>query len=94
MKMPKPTRTEINKQIQTLRKMKPNVRRHSLFGDNYHDAIEAQVRVMKENMSADEINDEFEADNTRRQAFQARLWLDGELLFSDDLVAQWRESMN
>ena len=38
---------QIDKEIAALKKMKPNVRRSSAFGDNHHAAIDAQIDVLE-----------------------------------------------
>jgi hypothetical protein len=47
----KPTDVDIEMEIATLFQMKPKVTRASKFGDNHHDAIDAQLEVLKKRLS-------------------------------------------
>jgi hypothetical protein len=90
-----PTIKEIKDQIEGLQELKPTVRQTSMFGDNHWDSIDAQVEVLTEDLSEDEIyekNDSEEwADNVKDAAMEARRWLDGEELDdAEDLVDQWQ----
>lgn len=38
--------SELKVEAEKLRKMQPNVRRQSTFGDNHHDAIDMQIEVL------------------------------------------------
>lgn len=38
---------QINQEIKTLKEMKPKVRRKTSFGDDNHEAIEAQIMVLE-----------------------------------------------
>jgi hypothetical protein len=78
--MPKPTAIEIETEIKTLKTMKPTVRQTSIFGDNHHKAIDAQVDVLQEQMDGDEVDDRYgnSKDNIRDAAQEAALWLIGE----------------
>jgi len=51
----KKTDEEIKAEIAALMAMKPGVRSHSIFGDDNHAAIDAQLRVLTEQMSEDAI---------------------------------------
>lgn len=77
------TTEEIKKEIAALTKMKPNVRKYSVFGDNHHDSIDAQIRVLEGKMDEDEVyetnDDEEWKDNVRDAALEAAQWLDGEV---------------
>lgn len=90
--MKPPTAKEIAAEIAKLREMKPTVLRASMFGDNHHDAIDAQVEVLEQRMSEDEVFDKYPfgdegegeddvAENVHNAARDAALWLAGE---SDD----------
>lgn len=83
------TTEEITTEIATLKAMKPNVRKTSSFGDNHHDAIEAQIEVLENGMSTDEIYDKWEttddedidfdegrAENVVNSALEAQMWRD------------------
>lgn len=84
-----PTEKEVAEEIEVLRKIKPTVRKTSLFGDNHHHAINAQIEVLENDMPEDEIYDHQEGeeiyaeeeewrDNVVSAALDARRWLDGE----------------
>ena len=83
----KPTDKEIQKEIETLKKMKPTVRMTSIFGDNHHHAIDAQIRVLEKQMTEYDIDDavspdsddfNFACDNVRNAMYEAARWLEGE----------------
>jgi hypothetical protein len=80
MKKQKPSPHEVEIEIQTLKTMKPTVRKESLFGDNHHNAIDAQVLVLQRNMSEDAVDSKFvdSDDNVRSAALEAAQWLAGE----------------
>jgi len=54
-----PTKKQIEAEIKKLSEMKPNVKRTSIFGDNHHDAIDAQIEVLKNRLTEDEVYDRF-----------------------------------
>ena len=68
--------------------MKPKVRRATAFGDDNHAAIEAQIEVLENDMSVDDIenraDEETEAEeelwteNQKESALYARQWMDGD----------------
>jgi hypothetical protein len=65
--MKKPTEKQIAKEIQTLKTMKPNIVRYSMFGDDNHAKIDAQIEVLEERLSEDEVYNRFEdSDNPDR----------------------------
>lgn len=79
------TKDEIDAEAARLEAMKPTVRKCSGFGDNHHNAIDAQVQVLREGMSNDDIFDawgdeeidEFE-QNVLDAAIQAQDWMRGD----------------
>lgn len=79
------TNEQINAEMAALTAMKPTVRHHSAFGDDNHEAIEAQLSVLRERMDTDEIydawgdedTDEF-AQNVLDEALAARDWMIGD----------------
>ena len=83
---------QIKKQIEALEKIRPNVRPYSAFGDDNLAALDAQIKVLKDDMDNDDIWDEWpeeEADlHTRDSAFEARRWPDDEAE-SDNLAKDW-----
>lgn len=74
----KPTDQEIQDEITALQTMKPKVRKISGFGDNHHDAIDAQVRVLKERMRESRVWDVYgdRIDNVLDSAKEAQEWLE------------------
>ena len=85
------TGKEIAAEIAKLKKMKPDVRKTSMFGDNHHDAIDAQVDVLERKLTLDQCWDEFADDreNVQSAANEAAEWLAG---LTDDLPsAGWKE---
>ena len=79
MKTPRQIQAEIDK----LRDMKPTVLRASFFGDNHHDAIDAQIEVL-EDISIDEddiynkLDNEEWAQNVADAALDAHCWREDE----------------
>lgn len=75
------TKTEIKAEADLLAKMKPNVRRTSIFGDDHHDSIDAQIRVLDEHLDEDEVRelaeDEGWEENVIDCAVQAVEWMEG-----------------
>ena len=85
--MNKPTEKQIDEEIAKLKTMKPTVLRQSMFGDDHHEAIDAQIEVLTERMSEDEIYDKYPsveenefdgvADNISSSAHEAAMWMEG-----------------
>lgn len=78
-----PTDKEIKKEIAQLKELKPDVRRFNVFNDDNHAKIDAQIRVLEEDLSEDDIYDEWPAEDgqdevLRNSSLDARKWLDGE----------------
>lgn len=86
--MKKPTTKEIKTEIERLETLRLTVRSESSFGDNHKDAIDAQIQVLEEDMSEDEVCEKFtnieeaEEDGYKQNvidaAMEAALWLSGE----------------
>lgn len=83
------TTEEIAKCVGELREIKPRVRKQSAFGDNHHDAIEAQIEALMELMDVDDAyskyeptgdddidSDEGRAENVLNAALDAIRWRD------------------
>lgn len=100
--MKKPTDKLIAAELAALKKMKPDVRRHSAFGDDHHAAIDAQMDVLGKRLSDASIYDRYEptgdddvdrddgrSDSVLSSAIDAKQWMDGEL--ADKPSAGWRE---
>jgi len=90
--MPKPTRKQIQENVNWLRSNKEKVRRYTAFNDDNWKAIEATIEVMESNMTEDAIFDKRADENDEAQmeddalwnghtsdaALQARHWMDGD----------------
>ena len=50
---------EIKIEIEKLKLIKPKVRVQSVFGDNHHEAIEAQIEVLEEKMTEETVLNHF-----------------------------------
>lgn len=79
MKTPRQIQAEIDK----LQDMKPTVIRASFFGDNHHDAIDAQIEVLEDELIDDydiynNLDDGTWAPNVVDAAIEARQWRDDE----------------
>lgn len=89
-----PTQEQIDAEIVKLRQMMPTVRETSLFGDNNHEAIEAQIRVLEEDMTDNDVYAEWGTEDPEENhyiihsALSASQWLagDGE---TDTLAEEW-----
>jgi hypothetical protein len=90
-----PTQEEIQAEIDKLKEMKPTVRRTSAFGDNHHDAIDAQIEVLEERMPEGQVYDRYSApgmpENVLDGALDAARWLAGELTDYKTLSEGWQE---
>lgn len=78
--MVKRTKKEIDKEVKWLNDNIQNIRKLTAFGDNNHEAIEAQIDVLTRNLSDDEIydNEGIWTEHTLDAALTARRWLDGD----------------
>lgn len=83
------TAEQIEAEISELKEMKPRVVEESAFGDNNHDAIEAQIQTLENRWTEDDVEDETEndEDNVRDAARDAAQWM-------ADWNREWRESTN
>ena len=87
MSTTKPTSEQIAAEIALLQAVHPKVPTHSFFGDDNRAAIDAQIRVLQERMSLDEVHDTFGeltadgdfSQNTLDCALTAHDWLNGDL---------------
>ena len=83
MSTTKPTSEQIAAEIALLQAVHPKVPTHSFFGDDNRAAIVAQIRVLQERMSLDEVHDTFGeltadgdfSQNTLDCALTAHDWL-------------------
>ena len=71
--MKKPSAKQIEAEIETLRTMKPTVLMESRFGDNHHDAIDAQIDVLMNGMTEDNVYDACENDGLKDNVKDAML---------------------
>jgi hypothetical protein len=84
-KMKKPSEKQINAEIAKLEALKPKIPHFSIFGDNNYEKIDAQIEVLKEGLTEDEVYNRFEDTENPDQtadlvsnARDASLWLVGE----------------
>jgi hypothetical protein len=95
------TEEQINAEIAALMKIKPNVRERTIFGDDNHAAIDAQVAVLRDRMSSDKVyNDYGDEDSddfdqyTLDAALSAHDWMTGALASDEDApAASWAASL-
>lgn len=85
------TEAERKEQAEALLAMKPKVLARSVFGDDHHAAIDAQVAVLREDLENNAIYDRYErgAENVLQSAIEARQWIDEESE-SDTLTEEWK----
>lgn len=91
------TEDQINAEISALVALKPKVRERTAFGDDNHAAIDAQLAVLRERMSSDEVYDAYgdeDADEFDQHTFDAALsacdWMTGMLASDEDSpAASW-----
>lgn len=76
------TEKQIKKEIKALKTVRPNVRPYSAFGDNNLAALDAQVKVLEENLNNDRIYDVYDhcdsSEYVLESALAARQWIDDE----------------
>ncbi len=85
----KPTPEQIKAEIESLQSIKFKVREYSAFGDNHRDAIEAQIKVLEDDLLEDEIynradeslyaEEEVWTESVKDAALEVRQWLDGDM---------------
>lgn len=78
MKSPK----EVAEEVSALKEMKPKVRKFSIFYDNHHAAIEAQIEVLEDKLDESEIFSKLDSgewtEHQRESASEALAWLNEE----------------
>jgi hypothetical protein len=88
-----PTKDDITSEIALLTQMKPNVRESSIFGDNHHDAIDAQIEILAGRTRKSDINDlrdnEDWTDHVADSAQEAADWMMG--YTKDKPSDEWKE---
>ena len=78
------TGDEIKTEIQALKDAKPKVRRRNHFGDDLHEAIDAQIEVLRDGLDEGQVYDTFEDPddpddrNQLDAALDALAWMEGE----------------
>ncbi len=88
--MDEPNDEQIKAEIAALKEIKPRVRKTSTFGDNHHDAIDAQIEVLENRWDDDQIEENYpDEGNVRDAAFDARNWLQGDG-DSESIAADWK----
>jgi hypothetical protein len=86
----KPSKKRIQEEIKKLSEMLPKVKKYSIFGDNNREAIEAQIGVLKENLSEEDIAQSYgDVDYQYGCALNARNWLNGNFDY-ETLSENWR----
>lgn len=80
--MAKRTPEEIQAELAKLKEIAPKIRPKSAFGDSNTHAVKAQIQVLEENMSLDDIYDlescHFWGQHTVSAATDTRAWMDGD----------------
>jgi|GEM_PF-1656998 len=84
----KPTPEQVTAEIAKLREMKPHIPERSVFNDNNHEAIDADIEVLEKNLREGDImyrnemleNDdgEYLSDHAMDSALGALRWLEGD----------------
>lgn len=85
------TNKQVNDEMSRLLLMKPKVRNRSAFGDDHHMAIDAQLIVLRDQMSEDDIYNTWIGNDEMyllENALEARKWLDGE---GDKPSKDWKD---
>ena len=72
------TRIEIEEELNALKEVRSKVPTQTAFGDNNQEAIDAQIRVVTEQMDFEEVIDQFEVDGDYilSNALDAVRWLE------------------
>lgn len=86
-KKPK-TDAEVAAEIAALQAVKTQVPKYSHFGDNNHAAINAQIAVLTERMTRDQVRARFPEDGADKlfMALIAADWMEGDLVGPDDTL--------
>ena len=76
--MSKPTVEQVQQEIAALKEIKPRVRRYTFFGDDNHDAIDAQIETLEQGYDEDDLDREWEEDEHIYQSAREALdWKNG-----------------
>lgn len=86
--MKRPAERQVKSEATKLATMQPKVRHFTAFGDDNRAAISAQIEVLENDMSVEDIEDradneiaaeeELWTGNQKESALQARQWMDGD----------------
>ena len=78
--MKQPTEKQIQSEINKLGELQQKVRPYSAFGDDHRAAIAAQIVVLEERLTEDDVWDRYgdDAENIRENAEEAARWLEGD----------------
>ena len=90
--MAEKTKKQIEQEIKGLKEIKPFIPETDFFGGNNHDKIDAQIKVLEENLSEDEIYDTWpdeEHQDIVSNARDAMGWRDGADYEGEGLVKDW-----
>lgn len=86
------TQEEIDEQIAALKEIRPKVKPYSFFGDDNLAKLDAQIKVLEEDMDPDEVWDEWPEEEKdmeiRMAADETVAWRDGESDV-DNLADDW-----
>lgn len=93
------TNAEIDSEVALLKAMKPKVRKLNAFGDNHHTAIDAQINVLEQRMTSDQLHDAYGADamgedfdeNEFAAALIAHDWMTFQAASDDTPSSNWQE---
>ncbi len=86
---------EIEKQVESLNAIKPDLPEFTLMGEPYAGVVDAMVEVLTGNISEDEIPERYlkrelhAPDMTMNGALSARDWLDGN--YDGNLVDEFKD---
>uniref|UniRef100_A0A6M3KE97 Uncharacterized protein n=1 Tax=viral metagenome TaxID=1070528 RepID=A0A6M3KE97_9ZZZZ len=76
------TQKQITKEIKALKTVRPNVRPRNMFGDDNLAALNAQIKVLEENLNRDRIHDAYDhvdsSEHILESALDARQWINDE----------------
>lgn len=91
------TQKEIQKEIEALKAIRPNVRLTSIFGDDNLAALDAQIKVLEEDLDYHEIYDKYDRINsseyTLSSALHARDWIEDDEAYQEGLAGSWPLSL-
>lgn len=83
--MKEPTDKQVKAEIENLKELKPKIQQYSMFGDDNHKHLDAQVQVLQKRMTEEQVYEKFEdSDNPDStsdivsNARDAAMWLIGE----------------